>query len=150
MIVINYRRRDTGGYALFLHACLSQVFTAPRVFIDVDGQLSGRGDYEKTIFKKIEQCRVLLVLIGPNWLNAADENGRRLFQPDDLVRREIDRALQQDKAVLPILVNGAHMPRPKQLPDCINLLPRMNAEQLRHERADSDLRIIIESCEKST
>jgi hypothetical protein len=149
MIVINYQRRDTRGYALFLYDRLSQVFSSQRVFIDVGGQLSGRGDYEKLIFKKIEECRVLLVLIGPDWLHSADENGRRLCQPDDMVRREIDRAFQQDKAVLPVLVNGAPMPRAKQLPDCINLLPRMNAEQLRHERADQDAKTIVDAVKKS-
>ena len=62
-----------------------------------------------------------------------------MWDADDLVRREIDLALQRNKHVIPVLVNGAKMPDRQELPACISELPKFDAVQLRHERLQSDL-----------
>jgi hypothetical protein len=56
-------------------------------------------------------CQVLLAVIGPTWLTVTDERGRRrLDDPDDIVRLEIEAALAREVRVIPILVEGAVMP----------------------------------------
>lgn len=149
MIVINYRHADTGGYALYLNSELVRAFSKQRVFLDVGGDLSGCGDYTKVIFGKIEKCRVFLCLIGPNWLSATNARGLRLQDPDDLVRREIDLALQRNKAVIPVLLNGASMPDRMNLPSCISELPKIDAVSFRHERYEADAANLISAVKKA-
>jgi hypothetical protein len=108
-------------------------------FLDVAGALAGRGDFTKLIYSKVETCRLLVCLIGPTWQIVNDANGRRLDNPDDLVRREIDLALQRNKTVLPVLVNGATIPNRSSLPTSISELVKFDAIPLRHERFEADL-----------
>ena len=63
-------------------------------------------------------CRVLLAVIGQDWVNARDAEGRpRLENPNDWVRVEIESALRRPKVlVIPVLIDGATMPRVDQLP----------------------------------
>ena len=63
---------------------------------------------------------------------------RRLDNPDDFVRIEIEAALQQDKRVIPVLVGEAQMPRGDQLPDTLRPFARRNAVRLTHERFRAD------------
>jgi hypothetical protein len=64
----------------------------------------------------VSTCQVLLAGIGPYWLTATDQDGRRrLEDPDDIVRMEIGAALVRDIRVIPILVAGVQMPRRHEL-----------------------------------
>src|SRR5262245_58499308 len=59
-----------------------------------------------------------LAVIGPNWLDAKDSDGRRrLDNPDDFVTIEISAALLRNIRVIPVLVDGARPPKADQLPD---------------------------------
>jgi formylglycine-generating enzyme required for sulfatase activity len=82
----------------------------------------------------------MLVLIGRNWAEAKDEGGRiRLQNPADYVRLEIDAALKRDIAVTPVLVQGASMPAPEDLPAEIRDLAYRNGFELSHSRWESDV-----------
>jgi formylglycine-generating enzyme required for sulfatase activity len=73
-----------------------------------------------------------MAVIGRRWLDIADEQGRRrLDQDDDFVRIEIQTALERNIHVVPVLVEGALMPRPAQLPEVLRLLARRNAAEVR-------------------
>jgi hypothetical protein len=88
----------------------------------------------------------LLVLIGPNWLAPTDYEGqRRLEDPDDIVRLEIEAAFERGVTVIPILIHGAMMPRREELPESLAKLARRNALSLRDESflSDSD-RLVAE------
>jgi hypothetical protein len=61
-------------------------------------------------------CDVLLVVIGPRWLQQHD-GASRLDDPRDWVRIEILSALNRNILVIPILVDGATMPSETDLPD---------------------------------
>ncbi len=137
MIAINYRRDDSGGYALCLYYALKK--RNFDVFIDVEGRLAGKGDYTKRIFEEIDKRHVLICLIGPDWITTSDSNGRRLDNPDDLVRREIDYALQRDKIVVPVRLNNTRMPSSSELPQSISDITRMDSPIMRHERFDVDV-----------
>ena len=86
----------------------------------------------------------MLVLIGKDWAEVKDEEGRiRLQNPGDFVRLEIEKALQRDIVVTPILVQGAHMPAPEQLPAEIRDLVYRNGFELSHNRWESDFAEMI-------
>ncbi len=70
--------------------------------------------------QRLAECKVMIVLIGPDWLNSRDEQGhRRLESSDDWVRLEIAHALRRDITVIPVRVNGAELPERAALPDDI-------------------------------
>jgi hypothetical protein len=139
-VFISYRRQETSGMAGRLYDRLADRFGDAQVFMDVDTIALGV-DFAEVITQDVSTCQVLLVVIGPRWLTATDEGGRRrLDDPDDIVRLEIAAALERDIRVIPILVEGAVMPRRQELPDSVGGLARRNALSVRHEsfRADAD------------
>src|SRR5262249_38379475 len=88
-------------------------------------------------------------IIGPNWLTATDERGsRRLDDPDDLVRLEIEAALARGVRVIPILVEGAVMPGRQDLPESLAGLARRNALLIRHDSFRSDAGRLVTAIER--
>ncbi len=139
-VFISYRRQESSGMAGRLYDRLAARFGANQVFMDVDTIALGV-DFAEVISQAVTTCAVLLAVIGPHWLSATDEDGqRRLDDPDDIVRLEIGAALERDVRVIPILVEGAVMPRAGELPESLAGLARRNAFSLRHEsfRVDVD------------
>jgi hypothetical protein len=86
----------------------------------------------------------MLAIIGPNWLIAKDEAGqRRLDNPEDFIVIEIGAALARDIPVVPVLVDGARMPKASELPDSLKLLARRQAVQVRHTNFSSDAETLV-------
>ncbi len=133
-IFIGYRRDDTADVAGRVYDALAARFGRGSIFKDVDNLRPGAdfGAYIRTI---LPRCRVVLVLIGPNWLDSRDEAGRRrLDDPNDWVRIEIETALDNDNLdVVPVLVNGARMPRADELPTSLQRLLRRHAATIRRD-----------------
>ena len=148
-IFINYRRGDDSGFAQALFAHLSQAFSREQLFMDVDSIEPGL-DFVRVLNDQVAQCDILISIVGKNWADACDANGaRRLDNPDDFVRVEIEAALQQDKRVIPVLVGQAEMPRSDQLPDTLKPLVRRNAVRLTHEHFGSDTQILITALQRA-
>ena len=148
-IFINYRRGDDPSAAQALLGRLEQAFLPEQLFMDVDSIKPGL-DFVRVLNDQVAQCDVLISIIGKNWLDARDAHGvRRLDNPDDFVRIEIETALQQDKRVIPILVGQAQMPRPEELPDALRPLARRNAVRLTHERFRSDVHGLIKALQEA-
>jgi len=144
-IFINYRRGDEPGFTQALLGRLEQAFPAERLFIDVDNIPPGE-DFVAMLESQVAQCDAMLTVIGNNWLGAADERGgRRLDDPHDFVRIEIESALKQGKRVIPVLVHQARMPHPEELPEAIRPLSQRNAVRLTHERFRSDVQGLIKA-----
>src|SRR5215471_8545116 len=116
-IFLNYRREESEWVAGRLHDRLAAAFGMDRVFTDVDNIQPGQ-DFTKVLEAAVGSCRVLLAVIGQDWVNALDEGGRRrLEDPSDWVRVEIESALRRPNVlVIPVLIDGAGMPRVEQLP----------------------------------
>ena len=148
-IFINYRRGDEPGFTQALLGRLEQAFPADRLFIDVDSIPPGE-DFVRMLESQVAQCDALLAVIGHGWLNATDERGsRRLDDPNDFVRIEIESALKQGKRVIPVLVHEARMPRPDELPEAIRPLATRNAVRLTHERFRADTQGLVKALQQT-
>ena len=137
-IFICYRREDAGYPAGWLFDQLTARLGADRVFKDVDSIEPG-DDFTDVITEAVSSCAVLLAVIGPRWLAAAGPDERRLDDAGDFVRLEIEAALARGVRVIPVLVDGARMPRPDQLPASLAPLARRQAIALSHSRFSADL-----------
>jgi hypothetical protein len=83
-------------------------------------------------------------MIGPNWPDARDEHGnRRLDDPNDFVRIEIAAALQRNIPVIPILLDGARIPKARELPDDLRDLTSRNGLDVRHASFHEDMERLI-------
>ena len=125
-------------------------FGKDNVFFDI-ATLEPGVDYAEAIERRVGQADVLIVVIGPHWLAAADEHGqRRLDHPEDLVRMEVAAALKRSIPVVPVLVGGAAMPSASELPQKLQSLARRNAYELSDRRWDHDLAELTKHLRKVT
>jgi hypothetical protein len=137
-IFISYRREDAAPYARLLKFQLDAHFPDTHVFMDLDSIEPGL-DFAEVIREAMDSCAVLVALIGRQWAALADEQGhRRLDNPDDFVRFEIQTALEHGARVIPVLVDGATPLRREQLPTELQTLARFNALELSYSRYDYD------------
>jgi hypothetical protein len=107
-VFLSYRRAD-GRYAVGWIAerlrRLDEVTEVSTAF--GDGELRCGDDFPAALAKEIDNCDVLVAVIGPNWLGRRAEGDHRIRDPADWVGREIATALASGKRVLPVLVGGA-------------------------------------------
>src|ERR1700680_3141133 len=147
-IFISYRRDDASYPAGRLYDRLSATLPKNQIFIDVDN-LDPGVDFFEAIEASVGSCDVLIAVIGKRWLISSDEEGRRrLDNPDDLVRLEIAVALKRNIRVIPVLVDGALMPRSNELPDDLKLMVRRNALEVSHSRFNADLSHLVAALER--
>ena len=115
-IFISYRRNDSAYVAANLNDKLQQHFGRDSVFFDIDNIPLGV-DFREYIGNAVGKCDVLLAIIGDKWVQSVDEQGnRRLDNPSDFVRIEIESALKRNIPVIPVLVGEVEMPSAKDLP----------------------------------
>jgi hypothetical protein len=137
-VFINYRRDDAASFASRVYNRLEREFGRDNLFMDVVAIPLGL-DFVKVIDEEIAKCDVLLAIIGPGWLGARDEDGRRrLDNPHDFVRIEIAAALKRDIPVVPILVDGTPVPEARQLPYEIKELSLRNGLDVASFDTDMD------------
>ncbi len=133
-IFISYRRADSRKDAGRLYDRLVSEFSKDHVFKDVDSIPMGK-DFRGVLKRAVADCDVLLAIIGKQWLTIADEHGnRRLDNPNDFVRIEIESALQMDDClVVPLLVDNAAAPPSAELPPDLRQLAFNNARVVRDD-----------------
>jgi hypothetical protein len=125
-IVLSYRRSDSQAIAGRIADRLIAQFGDHSVFMDVDNIPFGI-DFRQHIQSVLAQAEVLIAVVGPDWLGAGADGGSRIQAEDDPVRVEIETALRQDIMVIPVLVNGAGMPKAAALPDSLKNFAFLNA-----------------------
>lgn len=133
-IFVSYRRKDASHVAGRLRDRLVNEFGEPNIFFDVDSIDPGQR-FAEVISERLGEAEVVLVLIGPNW------QPELLARPDDYVRLELAEALDQQKRVVPVLVDDGALPTIDDLPDELAGFLTHNAAKLRqdpdfHEDAD--------------
>ena len=132
-IFISYRRVDSNVITGRIYDRLVKTYGLSSIFKDVDTIPFGE-DFRKHIRTHVEQCQILMVVIGPIWLNITDENGnRRLDDPDDWVRIEISIALDLDIPVIPLYVMGTAPPPSDQLPSVLESMAHRNGIEIRDD-----------------
>jgi len=132
-IFISYRRQDSQGFAGRLGEGLAERFGDAKVFRDVE--IRPGDDYTVALREAVAACDVLLAVISRGWLHARNLAGaRRLNQPDDWVRIEIETALDRGVRVIPVLVGGAEMPPADLLPTSLAPLASRQAFVLADRR----------------
>jgi TIR domain len=145
---MSYRRADSVGTAGRLFDRLAERFGVERVFRDIDSIEAGE-DFDDSIRDALRLATVVLIVIGPRWLDARSADGtRRIDDPGDYVRREIEIGLSSDATVIPLLVEGATLPAPASLPESIRALARHNDWELSNRRWDSDIRDFFQHLEQ--
>ncbi len=146
-IFISYRRDDTAPYAGWLHELLAQRFGKSNVFKDVSTVRPGM-DFTKAVMEAVASSSVLIVLIGPSWEAAADDQGRRrLENPKDWVRAEIEAALDKNLLIIPVLVRGVRMPSGDWSPPSLLRLTHMQALQVDYENFEEDVKRLVHAIE---
>jgi hypothetical protein len=128
-IFISYRRADASWPGRWLTDRLVDQFGPGVVFQDVESIRPG-DDFAAEIEAGIGSCSVLLAVIGPRWLAEKSDGGRRIDDPQDWVRLEIETALSREVLIVPVLVDGARMPSASELPPSLKSLAGRQAVTL--------------------
>lgn len=138
-IFISYRRQDSASAAGRLYDFLELEVGRQALFKDVDNIPYGR-DFRQEIRRAIDESQIVLVVIGRFFITEE----KRLFQENDYVRYEIAYALAQGKTVIPVRVDEARMPTPRELPEEIRALSTINGPELRPGRWKDDCRDLLD------
>jgi TIR domain len=147
-ILVSYRRADSEYAAGALGRELRRFFGDEHVFRDKE-DITGGVSWKQHVLQAIEGDSALLVLIGKNWTHITDSHGRRrLDDSADPVRLELADAIRERAAVIPILLEGAEMPREAELPEEIRPMAEYNALRLRDGDWSHDISKILGTLEK--
>lgn len=116
-IFLSYRRDDSADITGRIYDRLVQHFGKRAIFRDIDAIPLGV-DFRVHIDQMVSQCNILLVIIGPVWITITDtiSGQRRLDDPEDFVRLEVESALARSIPVVPLFVRGATVPKENELP----------------------------------
>jgi TIR domain len=142
-VFVSYRREDASGHAGRLYDVLAERFGDENVFMDVDTIEVG-ADFTEAITRAVASCDALIALIGRDWATVTDDTGRRrIDDPADFVRLEVETALERDVAVIPASVHGASFPAESDLPPSLAPLARRQGTDLRDTAWRDDVRRLI-------
>lgn len=109
-IFINYRRTDTQAYAILLKEKIQAAFEHVKVRVDTEDIEIGDPWPEK-LTTWLEEATIMISLVGQKWLSSKDKHERRrIDNPEDWVRKEIEYALLKRKTILTVLVDRGQMP----------------------------------------
>ena len=147
-IFISYRRDDAAGEAGRLADHMNRRFGRGQVFLDIDTIDPGT-DFVKVLQSSLRETAAVLVVIGRQWASVADGAGtRRLDDAKDFVRLEVEESLGRDIPVVPVLVQGATMPKAGDLPPSMASLTTRQAVTLDHAEFHDDANRLCDHLEK--
>ena len=139
-VFISYRREDSSGSARGIYDRLAKGLGRKNIFFDVDSIAPGV-DFVELLTERVSVCDALVAVIGAEWTSSVDRNNRRrIDNPHDFVRIEIEAALERGVRIIPVLVDGAIMPAPEDLPESLRKLVRLQGIEISHTRFDADVR----------
>lgn len=150
-IFISYRRGASGSIVDRINDYLVREFSADAVFMDIDSVGYG-AEFPEAIRTSLDKSRTVLAIIGPEWMDPRDPGGPR--SPSKWVQMEIESALarrDQGMVVIPVLVGGAQLPKQEDLPPSLNLLPMLNAAEIRQGRDfKNDMALLVRKLPAAT
>jgi CHASE2 domain-containing sensor protein len=143
-LFVSYRRSDSEGSAGRLADALARQFGASRVFLD-SARIPFGADFVRVVAAEIARADVVVVVIGPTWVDSRDDRGRRLDHEDDPVRFEIVRALDAKRRIVPVLVGAASAPRAADLPDVLAPIAQLNMATVRNVAFADDFDALVDA-----
>ncbi len=149
-VFISYRRDDSAEVTGRIYDALVEAFGLDVVFKDIENIPYGI-DFRDNLQEAVAKCTLLIAVIGDKWLTITNSKGiRRLDDPGDFVRIEIEHALDRKIPVIPLLVKGASMPSEASLPDAIKRLAYRNAAQARNDPDfHADMERLVKSIQRT-
>jgi anti-anti-sigma factor len=111
-----------------LYHALTQAFGTSNIFRDIDSIPIGT-DFRTAVRNAIDKADVILAVIGSHWAGELPNGKSRLEEPNDLVRLEVEAALNGGKLVVPLLAPGGTITT--NLPEGIRDLAYRNGMPLR-------------------
>lgn len=155
-IFISYRRAEDNKSFIVgtIHKMIADAFGANEVFRDLN-DIAGGAEWRKVLEHEINTCRVMLVIIGPEWANLTNSDGqKRLEDPNDVTRWEVETGLKRSAdgsaTVIPVLVTGAGVPNAGDLPPILRPLLDKNVVQIRnYPDFERDMKELIRDIETS-
>lgn len=139
-IFISYRRSDSADFTVALYNELCELFGTDAIFKDINKIPPGM-EFSEVLENALDDSVIVLALIGPSWIS---ESGERLFNDHDWVRQEIARSLERRLRVVPVLVNGAPIPKKDQLPEDLRPLLSRQIARIDNARFAYDVRTLAE------
>lgn len=149
-IFISYRRADSAAYTGRIYDQLVDAFGERHLFKDVEDIPAGE-DFRSVLDRALTAADIVLVIMGPQWVMITDDEGkRRLNNPDDFVRIEVETALKRkDVLVIPVLVNNATMPDSSAFPPSLKDLSYRNSVVVRNDPDfHRDIGLLIKAIQK--
>ena len=117
-VAISYCRDDSAAITGRIFDRLVARYGADSVFRDVDNIPLGV-DFREYINNMLAQTDITLVVVRQRWFRPLPGRRRRIDDPADPVRVEVETALRNGMPVVPVLVEGGAMPNVDQLPDSL-------------------------------
>ena len=141
---MSYRRSDSAAIVGYIYERLAARYRKESIFRDIDKMPLGKNFYEH-IREELEGCDVVLVVIGPQWLATDAQGHSRIQQADDPVRLEVEAALASGAMVIPVLVEGAAIPRSADLPGSLKEFPALAGTRVNVEDFDPHIERLSQS-----
>jgi len=138
-IFVSYRREDAAHFAGRLFDSISAGLPGLKVFMDVDSIRLG-ADFVQVLQEQLASCNALILVIGPRWLG---QGGKRLDDPSDFVRLEIEAAISRKIPIVPVLVDGAEMPSEDEIPASVRPITRRQYVRIDHENYSAVVRGLV-------
>jgi hypothetical protein len=151
-VFISYRRSDSPSASRQLAEALKLRFGAERVFFDTRDVAAGT-DWRRDAVRRVRASDVLLAVVGPHWLGAAEDRVHRsVLDPtvEDVVRLEIETAFACGCVVVPVLVDDAEMPSREQLPRPFRALAEVQAQIVHHASWERDVEALADALDQLT
>ncbi len=143
-IAISYRRTDADATGRLFDRLVLK-YGKESVFRDIDSVPFGL-DFRKVIDEALKDADIFIAVVGPNWRGVDDIGKARINDESDLVRIEVETALKRKIPVVPVLVGGATMPQPTELPESLREFSFRNAAGIDSGRNfDADVKRLIRS-----
>lgn len=142
-VFINYRGADSNYAARLLYKELNRPFWRKQVFFDEESIQPGE-NYVLELLEGVRRSKVLLAVIGPQWLSVDAEGKRRIDDENDWIRRELATAFACGVRVIPVFTEGARPEDLVELPQDISALPTIQGRYLPLKYAAKDVRKIVD------
>jgi hypothetical protein len=141
---MSYRRSDSAAIVGYIYERLAARYRKESIFRDINKMPLGKNFYEH-IKEELADCDVVLVVIGPQWLATDAQGQSRIQQADDPVRLEVEAALGSGATVIPVLVEGAAIPKSADLPESLKNFPALAGTRVNVEDFDAHIERLSQS-----